>query len=233
MSYCVNCGVELDRAVKKCPLCRTPVINPNELQKEKENTTFPEKIGTVEPVKRKDFAILISVILACTAVSCVLLNYFIWTPNKWSLLVVGFCGILWVASVPPLLKENMKLRVLTLINGIMVCIYLALIGMFTDSFDWVLELGMPIALIVLILTEIFLSIAKHMKSILVRIITIFTEIAVLCIAIELLIEHANLQKLALHWSSIVLTVCGVIVIALITMLSRRRMRNEIQRRFHL
>ena len=28
MSYCVNCGVELDNTVKQCPLCDTVVINP-------------------------------------------------------------------------------------------------------------------------------------------------------------------------------------------------------------
>ena len=31
MSYCVNCGVELDASSRECPLCNTPVINPREL----------------------------------------------------------------------------------------------------------------------------------------------------------------------------------------------------------
>ena len=29
MSYCVNCGVELDASATKCPLCDTPVYNPD------------------------------------------------------------------------------------------------------------------------------------------------------------------------------------------------------------
>lgn len=29
MSYCVNCGVELDKTCSVCPLCNTKVINPN------------------------------------------------------------------------------------------------------------------------------------------------------------------------------------------------------------
>ena len=33
MSYCVNCGVELDASAKECPLCNTPVLNPRELEK--------------------------------------------------------------------------------------------------------------------------------------------------------------------------------------------------------
>ena len=28
MSYCVNCGVELDPSAGICPLCHTPVVNP-------------------------------------------------------------------------------------------------------------------------------------------------------------------------------------------------------------
>ena len=30
MSYCVNCGVELEASLKRCPLCGTEIINPNE-----------------------------------------------------------------------------------------------------------------------------------------------------------------------------------------------------------
>ena len=30
MSYCVNCGVELDATAERCPLCHTPVQNPRQ-----------------------------------------------------------------------------------------------------------------------------------------------------------------------------------------------------------
>ena len=40
MSYCVNCGVELDKSAEKCVLCGTAVLNPNEVGKEKE-TAYP------------------------------------------------------------------------------------------------------------------------------------------------------------------------------------------------
>ena len=34
MSYCVNCGVELQKSEPRCPLCGTEVINPNEIAEE-------------------------------------------------------------------------------------------------------------------------------------------------------------------------------------------------------
>lgn len=236
MSYCVNCGVELETTIQKCPLCGTPVINPNELQKNHVTITdapFPDKVGMVEPISRKDVAIVLTVILACTSISCLLLNYLVWNPNQWSLLVLGFCGLLWVLLVPPFLVKNMRKRIMALINGVMVCIYICLIGIFTESSDWVVDLGFPIALTVLILVEIFLTVGKHKRTFPVLSGLFFMETAVLCIVIELLVDHALNYTLRLGWSAIVLTVCTVITVSLIAMFSRRRVRNEIKRRFHL
>lgn len=232
MSYCVNCGVELAHSIKKCPLCKTPVINPNELKQEQESL-FPEKIGKVEYVKRHDLVVLISVVLACVVISCTLLNYLSFNRNRWSLLVTGFCGIMWTMTVPPLLVEGLKKRIYTLILGIMVCIYIVLIGMFTDSFEWVMELGLPITLIFFFLVEIFLTVGRHKRTFLVLSLTFFSEVACLCVAIELLICRFIGLAYSIHWSAIVLTVCAVIVVTLITMLSHKRLRNAIHRRFHV
>lgn len=61
----------------------------------------------------------------------------------------------------------------------------------------------------------------------------FAETALFCIALELLIDHYEQVPLALSWSAIVLTVCGVIIVMLITVLSIRRLREEVQRRIHI
>ena len=42
MSYCVNCGVRLDASLKKCPLCNTPVIHPNETAVPTSPSPFPD-----------------------------------------------------------------------------------------------------------------------------------------------------------------------------------------------
>ena len=43
MSYCVNCGVELDKTAKECALCNTPVMNPREVIAQNAKTPFPEE----------------------------------------------------------------------------------------------------------------------------------------------------------------------------------------------
>ena len=70
MSYCVNCGVELDASLRECPLCHTPVINPVEAGKEFPPSPYPVNKGQVEVVKRKDLGILLSVVLIATGGTC-------------------------------------------------------------------------------------------------------------------------------------------------------------------
>lgn len=76
MSYCVNCGVELDATAAACPLCNTKVYNPNQPVATEVPTPYPTVKGAVEPVKAKEFTILMTIILLTTAVVCVLLNVF-------------------------------------------------------------------------------------------------------------------------------------------------------------
>ena len=53
MSYCVNCGVELDPSAKTCPLCGTPAWHP-ELDAP---PYFPANSAAVQPASRREAAI--------------------------------------------------------------------------------------------------------------------------------------------------------------------------------
>ena len=100
MSYCVNCGVKLDDSLERCPLCNTPVINPNEVSCSHSVPPFPKENGQVETVKNKDMAILYSLVLIATGASCGLLNLLAFNSSAWSLYVIGICIILWVVAIP-------------------------------------------------------------------------------------------------------------------------------------
>jgi len=52
MSYCVNCGVELDASATKCPLCDTPVYNPKAPEPATQPSPFPKEKGQVEVVEK-------------------------------------------------------------------------------------------------------------------------------------------------------------------------------------
>ena len=54
MSYCVNCGVELNSNEKRCPLCSTPVINPNIDNKQMDLPPYPPKSDFIVDSKLKN-----------------------------------------------------------------------------------------------------------------------------------------------------------------------------------
>ena len=95
MSYCVNCGVELDKTCSVCPLCNTRVINPNQPVDTVSPKPYPVNKGYVDSGIRKETAILMAVCLATTAVVCGLLNLLFITFSHWSFYVIGICIVLW------------------------------------------------------------------------------------------------------------------------------------------
>ena len=100
MSYCVNCGVELDKTCSVCPLCNTKVINPNQPVDTVSPKPYPVDKGYVDSGIRKETAILMAVCLATTAVVCGLLNLFFITFSHWSFYVIGTCIVLWIFCLP-------------------------------------------------------------------------------------------------------------------------------------
>ena len=203
MSYCVNCGVELDKSLRKCPLCNTPVLNPREIMSSHDKpfgapSPFPEEKGQVEMVKRKDVAILLTTVVVATAI-----------------------------------YTNQAVYTSFLLDGLALGIYLYLLTYMTTGSDWFWRLGLPIVVLVTALIELFvLCLRKLPRSFLTTALYAFTALAVLCIGLEILIDRFLREEIKLGWSAIVLTVCTIVDITIITLLSRKQLRNAVRRRLH-
>ena len=233
MSYCVNCGVELEASLQECPLCHTPVINPKEINKQRTASPYPTDKGQVEVVKRKDFGILVSVVLIATGATCLLLNLLVFNSSLWSLVVIGSCLCLFVFSFPAIFYSKTPIYLSLLADGISVAVYLFLITFLTDSNEWFWHLGLPIVALLTVLAELFPLLARFLPfNILSCALGIFIEIPAFCVSLELLIRHILERPYRITWSAVVLTVCVIIDIALITILAKKRLRNEVRRRLH-
>ena len=88
MSYCVNCGVELDPSAKTCPLCGTPAWHP-ELDAP---PYFPANSAAVQPASRREAAILLTAMLVSVSLCCGLLNLFLPEGKKLNPMI-GAAGI--------------------------------------------------------------------------------------------------------------------------------------------
>ncbi|MDE7176668.1 MAG: hypothetical protein K2O59_02530 [Lachnospiraceae bacterium] len=233
MSYCVNCGVELESSLQECPLCHTPVINLKETGRELPPSPYPVDKGQVEVVRRKDLGILLSVVLTATGGTCLLLNLLVFNRFLWSLLVIGICICLFVFTFPAVYYSKMPIYLSLLADGIAVAVYLYMIAYLTPSTDWFWQLGLPIVMLVTLCMEIFTFLLKKIPfSVLSGALCLFLEIPLFCAALELMIRRMLFDPLRLTWSAVVLTVCAIIDVALITILVKKRLRNEVRRRLH-
>lgn len=233
MSYCVNCGVELDGSLKECPLCNTPVINPKEIANVAKSSPFPKEKVPVEEVKRKDVGILVSIILFSTAVTCGCLNWLVFNNNYWSVTIIGACLLLWVIMFPVIIYPKLNIYLSVLFDGVAMLLYLYLITWLTSSNEWFYGLGIEIVLFVTVLVEIHIFCVRNLpKSILTEALYVITTLGVLCVGLEWLIDGYLYGEIGFRWSAIVATVCVIIDMALITLLSVRRLRNAVRRRLH-
>ena len=236
MSYCVNCGVKLDPSLKRCPLCNTPVINPNLMtpQEPVPPYPYPRKKGQVDPVKRTDLAILISVVLAGTAIACGLLNLLVFRSNHWSFYVIGACILLWIFCTPMLIYSRLSVYLTILFDGTAVALYAGLVAYEFPGSPWFSQIALPIIAALTFLVLLFALIYRKVsRSILSMAVVIVLEIAAFTVLVELLTRHFAHAPLKLSWSAVILTCCAVIAAALGTILTRARLREEVRRRMHI
>ena len=234
MSYCVNCGVELDKTCSVCPLCNTPVHNPNEEIDTVSAKPFPSNKGTTDPVKRTDITIFASVVLAVTAIVCGLFNLISYKETHWSLYVIGICGILWVFLIPLFFPNKLNKLFSIILDGASILLYIKIISVLHPGNGWFINIALPLTIIITVMIMIFIyALYRPHRSILSMAALFVGEVSILTAAIEILIRHHLNEPYLLTWGAITL-VCGIVIdTALITILRKTRLREEIRRRMHI
>ena len=233
MSYCVNCGVELHAGCSVCPLCNTEVHNPRQAVDRTALAPFPVRKGDASPVQQTDAMILISIILAVTAGVCGLLNLLVFQRTSWSLYVIGGCALLWVFCLPVFLGR-ISPYVSLLLDGAGIAMYFGIIAWLHPGHGWYLRIAFPLTVLATGLILLFAVCVRQIHaSILSRAALVLGEIAVFTVAVELLLDLFFRAALSITWSAIVLTCCVIIDAALITIIRRAGLREEVRRRMHI
>lgn len=232
MSYCVHCGVELDQTAAFCPLCHTPVADPNQPVDTQSPTPFPTHRSEVPMASKKEAALLMSIMLLSVAVCCSLLNLFLQPDVRWSLYVVGGAVMLWIWLALPLWARRLPLALRLGLDGVAVGVYLLLIAITLDGMDWFLGLGLPI---VLLATGVllFLGLTLKRRSLLSSITLIIGSVGVFLFGVEFFVDRWLLTFWEPGWSLVVLAVCAALVIPLLVVRHNPALREEARKRFHL
>lgn len=234
MSYCVNCGVELDPTAECCPLCQTPVCNPVQPVDRARPTPFPMERSEVAPVSRVAVALLLSSMFLSVSLVCGLLNLFLRTEHAWSLYVIGAAAMLWVWVVPPLLARQLSLLARLMLDVGAIAVYVYLIAEDLNGADWYWGLALPVLLLggacLLILS---LLLAGGRRSILSSVTLVIGTIGIFLFGVEYFIDQFLNQQWEPAWSLVVLAICVALIIPLIVVRRVPYLREEVRRRFHM
>ena len=236
MSYCVECGVKLEKSLKICPLCHTPVINVNELNipgLSNNSSPFAAVKGEVEPMKKYDIGLWFTLVFGSTALACGILNLFIFDYNYWSIPVIGACIIMWLFFCPRMFLPKIPFSLNLVVSAVSVIFYELAITLMTESDRWFYELVLPITLSIMCLIVLYGLLYKFVStSLIASALYLFIDAAILSLAVECIVDKFIRQEIHIFWSAIVFSVCAVISVALIAILSIRRLRVTVQKRLH-
>ncbi len=233
MSYCVNCGVELDKTCSTCPLCHTKVYNPNQPVDTESPTPYPIQKGEEEPVHRYEFTILVTIIFITTALVCSTLNTYVFTKTQWSLYVVGACIVAWFIMLPLFFPGETNPFTNLLLDGISLGVYFYVISQHHPGNGWYTHIVLPIIIMVTVAFQINYLFAIKLKSSMIRRSVVFLFcVGIFCGILDLLIDFHFDKTPVLSWGAIVLTCCISANIILITIACLKGVRNELRRRVH-
>ena len=233
MSYCVNCGVELDKTASKCALCGTPVQNPAKPVDETSPKPFPDNDFVFYDRNRKMISIIASIILAFPCILCILANVLFSPPGLvWAIYPVGALIVAWVFIVPPtLMKMKLPGRVAMALPGLLAYIYL--IEIFSPTKGWFFPTAAPLTLVCCIYIIIISSLRVN------KILKGFNLMAagvagagVLVVLIEVILDLTIEKNISISWSILTFACLSGIALILISVEHNERSHQEIRKRLH-
>ncbi|WP_455582531.1 DUF6320 domain-containing protein [Dysosmobacter sp.] len=230
MSYCVNCGVELNPGAQVCPLCHTPAWHPESTAP----SYFPTKPPVITPVSKRALALIVSCMLLSVGISCGLVNLILPTERPWSLYVIGAVVMLWIWLVLPMLLRWMPAFLRLTLDVAAIGIYVYLISIDLNGQRWFRGLALPLlgaACAVVFLLSFLLR--GNRRSRLSAISLSIGAIGLMALGTEFFTDrylHGSWQP---GWSLATVVICAALIVPLRVIRHVPSLRNEVRRRFSL
>lgn len=188
MSYCVNCGVELDSSAAKCALCSTPVINPNVKEKtEKDIPPFSDETFIPKELsykaKRRIILSAATAILLIPSIVCLLLNLTVFKGSLWSVAVCSTAVFLWSAFVLPFCTKKPKPYVLWAADSVMACVnVLVYVWLLGGSLNFFTVCLLPIIAVNSFIVLLYMLWLRKKRHIILKVAFVFLAVAVSCLS---------------------------------------------------
>lgn len=233
MSYCVNCGVELEKNCRECPLCDTPVINPREKINVDEKNNYPNNLDIPKSLSKKYIVFILTMILLIPNIVLLLLNIIVLDSHLVSYIIGGFV-VAWIWFLFPFLWKK-QIPVISLgIDAIALLVYLYMFKAYGDDGDgWYSMIVMPVVISLWAICNLFIFWLKKQRSKPLIAIALLGSVSVMSFVVEICMKYFYLSRLDITISLIVTACCVSLMIFFAFMERSRRLRAWMQRKFFM
>jgi len=234
MSYCVNCGVELERVLKKCPLCGVKVINPAEKKTAEDKDPLPPNRDELKKADRAFWISFISILAAVPIAICVLCDLLYSKSLTWSLFVLAGVFILWTLCVSSFLFKKFSFFKMVTADIAGILTGLVMLDQISPGKEWLLHIALPIVVYCYLagLLIAWLSNRKILKGLGIAAACV-TAVAAMMIMIEALLDLSAAGKIDLIWSWFILAPCLSVAALLVLLDKNKRFKQELAKRLHI
>lgn len=231
MSYCVNCGVELAPSEKNCPLCNVEVINPISPWQEPPARPYPRRAEKIiAQVNRSYGAGLASLFLLIPTVITLLVDSLDNGQIAWSSYVAGGCFLAFVVILVPVLFKKPNPYLCIFFDVLATLAYLGFIAA-AGSKTWFFKLALPIVVASAIICMFSVFMIRRKKlSILVRAGGLLLTAALLCVALDVIINLFAHEEFLLIWSPYAAAPCLIFGLMLFYTERHQNLKETIRRR---
>lgn len=201
MSYCVNCGVELAEYIKKCPLCSTEVLNPNQPYDFTSTPPYPEyEAIPKQKIAPKLILGIIAIIFMLPVAVCLAADLTYDGVLGWSGYVIAslFSVYTVIASALIVHKESLFLeQIFDYTSILLLLVYVEE----QSAGGWFLSFALPLLCGFALITLLLTFITKVLNKRILTVISIGSfAVAIMCVLSDLLIKHNFCNVISIGWS---------------------------------
>ena len=158
--YCVKCGVRLQEGVTECPLCRTPVWNPE--VPERAEATFSNRYPLPPKSKRYPVLAFLTVLLAAVCLSALILCLTQLGGVYWSGYVMLGCALVYFSMIFPYWFERSYPLIFVPLFFALTCGYLLYICLYNGG-NWFLPFAFPVVMIAGAIVTASVALFRYVK----------------------------------------------------------------------
>jgi hypothetical protein len=224
MSYCTNCGVELDENLESCPLCGVKIGITEITETKDKSEYYPSDIILLHRKETRRRIWELSILISFSGIAiCTIVDFVILKNLSWSLFADTAIMVSWICLTLFLLAFRKYYIILPgLLLTILLMLYL--FDLFSPPVTWFYSLGFPISLAVFISISIVIVLWKvaHFRGFNI-LACAFLVLSGFCIVCEVFIDKFLFHKVDIRWSAIVAV--SILPIALVLLFVHYRMQK--------